>query len=147
MRDTEAWRRPRPQAMPVPMIGMVVMLLVGTMVMTPAVAGPRLAEARTATPVMRGPISVWVDRDGYVWIPDAPGPGPIRDAELPARLRDQFARRGDRTGMLHLVAERSAPYGRVQEVLQAAAAAGVRDVELIVDCPRGTESLRRACRR
>ncbi|HST59908.1 MAG TPA: hypothetical protein VLK84_14485, partial [Longimicrobium sp.] len=76
MRESEAWRRPRPQAMALPGIGIVVMLLVGTMVMTPAVAGPRLAEARTATPVMRGPVAVWVDRDGGAWIPGTPAPGP-----------------------------------------------------------------------
>ena len=146
MRDTEAWRRPRPQAMSVPMIGMVVLLLIAAMVITPAVTGPRLANARTATPVMRGPVSVGVDRDGGIWIPGSPVPGPLTPPQLSERLRDDYALRGDRSGMLHLMADRGAPYGRVQAVLGAAAQAGVRRVELIVECPRGAESLQRDCR-
>lgn len=137
---------PGPQAMALPMIGVLVVLLICAMVFTPAVTGPRFATARTATPVVRGAFTVGVDRDGGVWILDAPNPGPITDAALVARLRASYAVRGDRSGVLHLLADRWAPYARVQTVLRAAAAAGVRDVELIVQCPRGKESLLHSCR-
>jgi biopolymer transport protein ExbD len=145
MREAEAWRGPPPQALAVPMTGVVMMLLVAAMVITPAVTGPGLAEARMATPVMRGPLAVGVDRDGNVWIPAASAPGPIAETQLAARLRDDYALRGDRSGVLHLVADRRAPYDRVQAVLRAASRAGVRHVELIVECPRGTESLKHDC--
>jgi biopolymer transport protein ExbD len=147
MRMDERMRAPRPDAVSVPMIGMMVLLVIVAMVITPAVGGPRLAEARTATPVMRGPLTVGVDRDGRVWIPGAPVPGPMSESRLAARLRDDYALRGDRTGVLHLVADRWAPYRHVQAVLRAAAQAGVREVELIVECPPGRESLGDRCHR
>ncbi len=145
MRETDALRRP--QALAVPMIGVVVMVLVAAMVITPAVAGPWLADARTATPVLRGPLVVGVDRDGNAWIPAAHPPAAITEAQLAARLRDDYALRGDRSGVLHLAADWRAPYRRVQAVLRAAARAGVRDVELIVECPRGKEFLHDECHR
>lgn len=43
------------------------------------------------------------------------------------------------------MADRHAPYARVQAVTRAAAELGIRDIELIVECPRGRESLLRAC--
>jgi biopolymer transport protein ExbD len=145
MRMDDGMRGPRPAAMAMPMIWVLVVLLIGAMVLTPSVTGPRFANARTATPVARGAFTVGVDRDGGVWILHAPDPGPIADAALAARLRAGYALRGDPSGVLHLVADRWAPYARVQTVLRAAAEAGVRDVELIVECPRGKESLVRNC--
>lgn len=147
MRATDAWRRPQPHAGSVAMIGMMVLLLIAAMVITPAVTGPRLANARTATPVLRGPIRVGVDRDGGIWVPGSPVSGPFTPPQLSARLRAEYALRGDRSGVLHLVADRGAPYGRVQAVLGAAAQAGVRHVELIVNCPPGRASLKHDCHR
>jgi biopolymer transport protein ExbD len=147
MRDTESWMAPRPQAMAVPMIGLLVMLLATTMVITPAIHGPKLPAAAAGTPVPRSPVAVGVDRDGQIWIVGAAEPGPVPDDRLAERLRHAYAVRGDGPAVLHLVADRFAPYARVQTVTRAAAELGIRDIELIVECPRGRESLLRACHR
>lgn len=83
--------------------------------------------------------------DGHIWIVGAAQPGPVPDARLVERLRHAYAVQGDAPAVLHLVAEPHAPYARVQAVTRAAAELGIRDVELIVECPCGRESLLRTC--
>ena len=75
---------------------------------------------------------------------DVTDPGPVPATKLAQRLRTAFA---DRAGEeLYLVADRSVEYVWVQQVITAARQAGVREVQLIVECPRGSESLTRQCR-
>ena len=99
-----------------------------------------------AMPVVRGHLTVGIARDGGVWLPGARDPGPIADARLAARLREDYTARGDRSAVLHLVADRSAPHARVQTVLRAAQDVGVHHIALIAECPRGKQSLLRDCR-
>ena len=145
MRETDAWRAPLPQPMAVPTIGLLVLLLISAMVITPPIHGPRLATAATGTPVAPGQLTVGVDREGGIWIPGSSEGGPVPEARLADRLRREFAVRDNPPAVLHLVADRYAPYARVQAVTRAAAELGIRDVELIVACPRGKESLLRIC--
>lgn len=135
----------RADAWVVPAIKLVVMLLLVALGVAPAISGSRLPFAKTAAAVKPGPLRVGVDQHGHVWIPGPRSPGPVRESDLHARLRSEYAARAGEPRVLHLVADRFTPYARVEAVLRAARAAGVRDVELIADCPRGTESLLRAC--
>jgi biopolymer transport protein ExbD len=131
--------------MAVPMIGVLVLLLVATMVLTPPIHGPRLPVAATATPVPRNGLTVGVDGHGHVWIAGVADPGPVAAGELAGRLRELRSGRGE-PSVLYLQADESLSYARMQPLLRAASKAGVRNVQLIAECPRGTESLLRTCR-
>jgi biopolymer transport protein ExbD len=139
--------QPRPLAAMLPTLLLFVLLLLTIMVVSPpylVMHGPRLPTAKTAVPAMKARLTVGIDRDGMVWIEGVPDPGPIPDRFLTERLREAFAGRAGEE--LYLVADRNLEYVRVQRVIAAASEAGVREVQLIVACPRGRESLMRACR-
>lgn len=137
---------PRPLAAMLPAINLFVLLLL-TLMAIPFWSFDhytRLPAARTAAPAMKDRVTVGVDKNGSVWMYDVGDPGPVPAARLAQRLRAAFA---DRAGEeLYLVADRSLEYARVQQVITAARQAGVREVQLIVACPRGSESLTRQCR-
>jgi biopolymer transport protein ExbD len=136
---------PRPLAAMLPTVHVMVLLLLLALGITPAITGgTKLPTAKTAAPAMKDRLTVGIDRDGRVWIGAVPDPGPVPDRQLAQRLGEAYAgRRGEE---MYLVADRSLHYARVQQVIQAARQAGVREVQLIVECPRGGESLTRQCR-
>jgi biopolymer transport protein ExbD len=105
----------------------------------------KLAAAQTGMPVKLPQTLVSVDRNGAFWIAGVAKPGPIRDDQLVDAMR------GTRLGggpdaALFLLADQHASYGQVLKVVGAAQALGIGRIELLVDCPRGRESLTRECR-
>lgn len=136
---------PRPLAAMLPAIHLFVLLLL-TLMVIPFWSFDhytRIPLARTAAPAMKDRVTVGVDKNGSVWMYDVSDPGPIPAANLAQRLHAAFA---DRAGEeLYLVADRHVEYARVQQVITAARQVGVREVQLIVACPGGSESLTRQC--
>jgi biopolymer transport protein TolR len=127
----------------VPAIALCVVLLVAAMGITPACACqlPLLPSAATAVALRTEGMTVGVDWRGEVWI----GRMRVSDDRMAAALRDSLAARAADARAVHVRADRKAPYGRVQAVLGAARGAGVRRVELLADCPQGSNVYTRAC--
>jgi biopolymer transport protein ExbD len=137
--------QPRPLAAMLPLVHLVMLVLITWMVVTPAIAThTRLPRARTAMPAMKDRVTVAIDDNGGFWIAHAADPGPIRSDQMARRLGEAYAGRAGEE--LYLIADQRVEYAWVQRVLAAASQAGVREVQLIAECPRDRESLMRHCR-
>lgn len=137
--------QPRPLAAVLPTLTLVVLLLLTLMAIP---MGPywhgRVPQARSAAPAMKDRVTIGVDKHGQFWLLSATDPGPIPAKQLSGRLRAAFAGRSGEE--MYLRADRSVEYIWVQRAIAAASEAGVLEVQLIVACPEGRESLARACR-
>ncbi|HEY0035294.1 MAG TPA: biopolymer transporter ExbD [Longimicrobium sp.] len=115
-----------------PMTGVVLVLLIIFLVVTPAVSGPRRVKARTADVVRSVGVVVGIDDRGNYFLGDRP----IHDDALVAGLRREFAARPGET-TLYLAAHDEVEYARVLTVLDAARDARVRRLTALVELPRG----------
>jgi biopolymer transport protein ExbD len=61
---------------------------------------------------------------------------PVADAQLEARLREEYARRPD-DHILYLKADNDVQYSRVLTAIDAARNAGVRRIGAITELPKG----------
>lgn len=138
MRDVPDQWRPRTGIDIMPFAGVVFVLLVVAMVLTPSITAcfaPALPCAGTAEPVPEDALTIEIDLAGGYWLTDQSHPGPIPADRLAEHLRAALARHpGDAPAVL-LHADRHAPYASVLPVMRAMQAAGVRRVGLLAERP------------
>jgi biopolymer transport protein ExbD len=120
-----------------PLIDVMLVLLIIFMIVTPIItAGFQATIPRSENPESRpeGPdeIRLGVDRDGKFFLDVGSGPRQISDAELPGRLVALYAAR-TKDKILFLKADQNIEFGRVQQALEIARAAGVRVVGAITE--------------
>jgi biopolymer transport protein ExbD len=119
-------------------------LLVLSFFTVPAFGGPYLPNAATGLPVGPNPLTVGINNDGKFYLLESSGWIPVVDAELPARVKAHVASKPGVT-RLYVTADRHAPYARLLVLAEAARGAGVQQLDLATECPRGKEFLVRAC--
>jgi biopolymer transport protein ExbD len=129
-----------------PLAFLSVILLVLVMVLTPAHGGPYLPKATTGLPVGPNPLTVGINDDGRFYLKESSEWKRVADADLSARVRALVASRPGAT-RLYVTADRDAPYDRLLVLAEAARGAGVQQLDLATQCPRGKESLLDACYR
>ena len=129
-----------------PLAFLSVLLLVLAMVFTPAPGGPYLPAAATGRPVGANPLTAAINDDGRFYLLESSVWKPVGDADLPERVRAFVASRPGAT-RLYVMADRHAPYDRLLVLAEAARGAGVQQLDLATDCPRGKESLLDTCHR
>ena len=81
------------------------------------------SEQRQVTPKT---LNVSVDRQGRLYL----GQSPVKDA---AELSRQLQALSDPDRPVHLLADRDAPYGKVEPALQALRSAGMRQVSFVTE--------------
>ena len=117
-----------------PLVDVMLVLLIIFMVATPMlhqgiqVALPR-AQARNLPFKVQDPLVLSINRDGTVFLRDAPVPL----AALADRLKEQLAGREDDT--VFLKGDREVPYGRVIEVLDRLHRSGIVHVGMVTERP------------
>lgn len=117
-----------------PLVDVMLVLLIIFMVATPMlhqgiqVALPR-AQARNLPFKVQDPLVLSINRDGAVFLRDAP----IPLAALADRLKEQLAGREDDT--VFLKGDREVPYGRVIEVLDRLHRSGIVHVGMVTERP------------
>jgi len=117
-----------------PLVDVMLVLLIIFMVATPMlhqgiqVALPR-AQARNLPFKVQDPLVLSINRDGTVFLRDAPVPL----AELADRLKEKLAGREDDT--VFLKGDREVPYGRVIEVLDRLHRSGIVHVGMVTERP------------
>jgi biopolymer transport protein TolR len=117
-----------------PLVDVMLVLLIIFMVATPMlhqgiqVALPR-AQARNLPFKVQDPLVLSINRDGTVFLRDAPVPLPA----LADRLKEQLAGREDDT--VFLKGDREVPYGRVIEVLDRLHRSGIVHVGMVTERP------------
>jgi len=117
-----------------PLVDVMLVLLIIFMVATPMlhqgiqVALPR-AEARNLPFKVQDPIVLSINRDGEVFLRDAPVPL----ADLAGRIKEQLPGRADDT--VFLKGDRGVPYGRVIEVLDRLHRSGIVHVGMVTEWP------------
>ena len=116
-----------------PMVGVMMMLLIFVLTVTPAMTGgPYLPSAETTRLIPTGPATVWVDPQGRFYAGQ-----PLREVSasalrqvlgnlLPSRPED---------GVVYVIADRSTPYARLLDVMDAARAAHVGRPGLVTILP------------
>ena len=114
-----------------PMTGVVLVLLIVFMVVTPALTGPKFAVARTAQVVREHGVTVGIDENGRYYVEDRA----VADAALSVEVRRALAS-APSGATLYLKAHGDVQYGRVLTMLEAARKARVRRVTAVVDLPR-----------
>ena len=120
-----------------PLIDVMLVLLIIFMIVTPIItAGFQATLPRSQNPENRpegaDEIRLGVDRDGKFYLDVGSGPRLISDADLPGRLTALYAAR-QKDKILFLKADRNLEFGRVQQALEIARAAGVRVVGAITE--------------
>ena len=119
-----------------PMAGVVLVLLMIAMVMTPSMTGESvLPRAATAAPVEEDRVTIGIDSHGRYWIEGVPDPGPVPVDQLPARVQQAYAILSPRDSVLNLKADRQVPYAAILSLLDAAKALGIHRVDAIADLP------------
>jgi biopolymer transport protein ExbD len=127
-----------------PLLFLVVLLLMVPMVVTPAfVHHSYLPAAATANPLFDAHPEVALEFHGGVWFTSGDDWVRIPATSLVATLTEAY--RGQLDPVLRVRAEPGTPYARILDVLGAAHAAGVAQIDLLAECPRGKESLRFRC--
>jgi biopolymer transport protein TolR len=117
-----------------PLVDVMLVLLIIFMVATPMlhqgiqVALPR-AQARNLPFKVQDPLVLSINRDGTVFLRDAPVPL----SALADRLKEQLAGREDDT--VFLKGDREVPYGRVIEVLDRLHRGGIVHVGMVTERP------------
>ena len=120
-----------------PLIDVMLVLLIIFMIVTPIItAGFQATLPRSQNPENRpegaDEIRLGVDRDGKFYLDVGSGPRLISDADLPGRLAALYASR-QKDKILFLKADQNLEFGRVQQALEIARAAGVRVVGAITE--------------
>ena len=120
-----------------PLIDVMLVLLIIFMIVTPIItAGFQATLPRSQNPENRpegaDEIRLGVDRDGKFYLDVGSGPRLISDADLPGRLTALYAAR-QKDKILFLKADQNLEFGRVQQALEIARAAGVRVVGAITE--------------
>jgi biopolymer transport protein TolR len=117
-----------------PLVDVMLVLLIIFMVATPMlhqgiqVALPR-AQARNLPFKVQDPLVLSINRDGTVFLRDAPVPL----STLADRLKEQLAGRENDT--VFLKGDREVPYGRVIEVLDRLHRSGIVHVGMVTERP------------
>jgi biopolymer transport protein TolR len=117
-----------------PLVDVMLVLLIIFMVATPMlhqgiqVALPR-AQARNLPFKVQDPLVLSINRDGTVFLRDAPVPL----SALADRLKEQLAGRENDT--VFLKGDREVPYGRVIEVLDRLHRSGIVHVGMVTERP------------
>lgn len=127
-----------------PLASLCTLLLVTAFVLSPwgwVFHGPRLPRAATAEALHPRGLILGIDEDARFRV----GIRRVTPAELEQALRDSLARRPAVDRQVELAADRDVGYGEVLFVLEAASRAGVREMALMADCPRGREGHWRRC--
>ena len=123
---------------------MTAFLLVLSFFAVSAFGGPYLPKAATGLPVGPDPLTAGINNDGKFYLLESSGWTPVVDADLPARVQALVASKPGAT-RLYVTADRHAPYARLLVLAEAARGAGVQQLDLATECPRGKESLLSAC--
>jgi biopolymer transport protein TolR len=114
-----------------PFTGVVLVLLIIYMVITPAFGeGPYLPRAATAEVIRGERLELGIDEQGRYYVDNRP----IPDTALDASLRHEIGRMG--ADELLLIADKDVSYSRVETALRTLQAAGVRRVMVEVNLPR-----------
>ncbi|HEY0154081.1 MAG TPA: biopolymer transporter ExbD [Longimicrobium sp.] len=129
-----------------PLAFLSVLLLVLAMVFTPAPGGPYLPIAATGLPIGPSPLTAGIDKNGNFFLRESADWKPVADADLSERVRTLVGSKPG-TRRLYVTADRKAPYGRLLMLAEAARGAGVQQLDLATECPRGKESLLDSCYR
>jgi biopolymer transport protein ExbD len=121
-----------------PFIGVALVLLIISLVITPGDGGHHyLPKARTSAEMRRGMVTVYLGANNLAYVEGAPSAGPIRRTEfahwLGVALR---ALPQERRDTVYLDADHGASYADVLSVLDAASDNGVRRVGLLTVPPR-----------
>ena len=120
-----------------PLIDVMLVLLIIFMIVTPLIAkGFQATIPRSENPENRpegqDEVRLGIDKDGKFFLDLGSGPRPISDDELPGRLRAIYETR-TQDKILFLKADQDIQFGRVQQAIEIARAAGVRVVGAITE--------------
>jgi biopolymer transport protein ExbD len=120
-----------------PLIDVMLVLLIIFMIVTPLIAkGFQATIPRSENPENRpeGPdeVRLGIDHEGKFFLDLGAGPRPISDEELPGRLQAIYETR-TQDKILFLKADQDIQFGRVQQAIEIARAAGVRVVGAITE--------------
>jgi biopolymer transport protein TolR len=119
-----------------PLVDVMLVLLIIFMVTAPMlhqgieVALPR-ADAQNLPPRVDDPLIISINRDGMVFLRDAP----VHASLLMERLTPMLKSRGDDS--VYLKGDRDVPYGVVVEVLDILHRGGVENVGMVTEKPPG----------
>jgi biopolymer transport protein TolR len=120
-----------------PLIDVMLVLLIIFMIVTPLIAkGFQATIPRSENPENRpegqDEVRLGIDKDGKFFLDLGSGPKPIADDALPDRLRTIYETR-TQDKILFLKADQDIQFGRVQQAIEIARAAGVRVVGAITE--------------
>jgi len=120
-----------------PLIDVMLVLLIIFMIVTPLIAkGFQATIPRSQNPENRpegqDEVRLGIDQDGKFFLDLGAGPKPIADDALPDRLRAIYETR-TQDKILFLKADENIQFGRVQQAIEIARAAGVRVVGAITE--------------
>ncbi len=120
-----------------PLIDVMLVLLIIFMIVTPLIAkGFQATIPRSQNPENRpegqDEVRLGIDQDGKFFLDLGAGPKPIADDALPDRLRVIYETR-TQDKILFLKADENIQFGRVQQAIEIARAAGVRVVGAITE--------------
>ena len=118
-----------------PMIDVMLVLLIIFMVVTPALAGASLPQARHAEYQKGEHPTLIIDAKGQMSLEVGPKTDRVSERELKARLVNVYAARPN-DHVLYLKADRNLRYTRVLTALEAARAAGVTRLAAVTEKPR-----------
>jgi biopolymer transport protein ExbD len=124
---------PRAGSDTTPFAGVALVLLIIFMGVMPALGGPYLPKARTASVVKEEMPRLGVDEQGKYWV----GERPVPDAALADAVRAELASRPGQE-LVMLTGDRHADYHRVEGALNTLRSAGIRRVVLEAWLPRET---------
>jgi len=120
-----------------PLIDVMLVLLIIFMIVTPLIAkGFQATIPRSDNPENRpegsDEVRLGIDQTGKFFLDLGSGPKPISDDELPGRLQAIYETR-TQDKILFLKADQDIQFGRVQQAIEIARAAGVRVVGAITE--------------
>jgi biopolymer transport protein ExbD len=129
-----------------PLLFLTVLLLLIVLVLSPLGIDHHrwVPVAVHGTPIEHRQTVLGIDRDGRFWLPNTPDPGPIRRSDLAARLDQTISAYGG-APRLSLEASPRTPYSFILDVVDVARELGIDRLDLLVDCPAGSESLLASC--
>jgi biopolymer transport protein ExbD len=122
----------------VPMIDIMLVLLIIFMIVTPVITAGFQAEMPLgknieARPDEGGDVILGIDESGNYYLDPGTGEiGAVRPGEIEGILRQVFDQRTT-DKILYFKADRGLPFGRVQEAIEVARAAGVRVVAAVTE--------------
>lgn len=125
----------------VPMQYLSVLALITVMAITPAPTGQHLVAATTAEVIRPGAVEIAVDVNGSFYINNRP----VAEADFSTTLLQALRASPSDPSVIHLFADRDAPFSRVEQAIALAGVLGVRRAELVARCPRARETYLRRC--